>query len=116
MQEEYSKKKLQSEYYQSQEKECHLWLQGNIDPIKTSAIIQLMEQMVKTRVWKVLRGIAEGNDKCRLCGKYRMTDAHLLSGCSILAQQENHLRHNAAFIIIITAWCKKEGILTEEAE
>ena len=75
-----------------------------------------MEQMVETRVWKVLRGIAEGNDKCHLCGKYRETVAHLLSGCSILAQQEYLVRHNAALSIMITAWCKKEGILTEEAK
>ena len=114
MQEDYSKKKLQSEYYRNQEKECHIWLKGNVDPIKTAAIIQLMEQMVETKVWKVLRGIAEGDDKCRLCGKYRETVAHLLSGCSTLAQQEYLVRHNAALSIMITAWCKKEGLMSEE--
>ena len=30
---------------------------------KTASIIQLMEQMVKTKVWKVLRGINAGDDK-----------------------------------------------------
>ena len=81
---------------------------------KTASIIQLMEQMVETKVWKVLRGINAGDDKCRLCGKYRETVQHLLSGCTVLAQQEYLSRHNAALSIIITEWCKKEGLMSNE--
>ena len=76
---------------------------------RTASILLLMEKMVETKVWKVLRGLSNGDDKCRLCKEYRETVQHVLSGCKILAQQEYLSRHNAALSVIVTKWCKKEG-------
>ena len=45
---------------------------------------------------------------------YRETIHHILAGCTILAQQEYLSRHNAALSIIITEWCKKEGLMSEQ--
>ena len=110
----YKRKVMQSEVFSNQENECHLWLKGNLEPRKTASIMQLMEQMVETKVWKGLRGILVGNDKCRLCGMYRETVQHILAGCTILAQQEYLSRHNAALSIIITEWCKREGLMPDQ--
>ena len=110
----YRKKEFQSEIYFKQEKECHVWLKGNLNSVKTASILQLMEQMVETKVWKVLRGLNAGDDKCRLCKLYRETVQHVLSGCKMLAQQEYLSRHNAALSVIITEWCKKEGLMDEQ--
>ena len=112
--ENYKKKVLQSEVFSKQENECHLWLNGNLEPRKTASIIQLMEQMVETKVWKVLRGLTIGNEKCRLCGMYRETIHHILTGCTIIAQQQYLSRDNAALSIIITESCKKKGLMSEQ--
>ena len=70
-----------------------------------------MEQTVETKVWKVLRGLTDGDDKCRLCKEYRETVQHVLSGYKILGQQEYLSSHNAALSIIVTEWCKKEALM-----
>ena len=78
--EKYKQKQFQSETFSKQETECHMWLECNLDPRKTAAIVNLQEQMVKTKSWKVSRGIADGGDMCRLCGSFRETVHHLLAG------------------------------------
>ena len=36
----YSKKEMQSEIYKKQDKKCHIWLEQNLTPRKTSALCQ----------------------------------------------------------------------------
>ena len=56
--ENYSGKQMQSWMFRNQEPECSAWLNCNMDPRKTSSIINLQEQMVETRKWKAIRGLS----------------------------------------------------------
>ena len=51
--ESYKTKEQQSKVFRDQEQECHLWLTQKLHPCKTSAITDMLEQMVETRSWKV---------------------------------------------------------------
>ena len=113
--EKYKQKSFQSETFSKQEVECHMWLECNLDPRKTAAIVNLQEQMVETKAWKVSRGIADGGDMCRLCGSYRETVQHLLAGCQMLAGKEYLRRHNRALMVIAVAWAKKYELIDENA-
>ena len=88
-------------------------LEGNLDPRKTAAIVNLQEQMVETKLWKVSKGIADGRDMCRLCGSFRETVHHLLAGCQMLAGKEYLQRHNKALMVLAVAWAKKYEIIDE---
>ena len=111
--EKYKQKQFQSETFSKQETECHMWLESNLDPRKTAAIVNLQEQMVETKWWKVSRGIADGGDICRLCGSFRETFHHLLAGCQMLAGKEYLQRHNKALMVLAVAWAKKYEIIDE---
>ena len=111
--EKYKQKQFQSEAFSKQETECHMWLECNLDPRKTAAIVNLQEQMVETKSWKVSRGIADGGDMCRLCGSFRETIHHLLAGCQMLAGKEYLQRHNKALMVLAVAWAKKYEIIDE---
>ena len=80
-------KELQSEVPSRYSKDDYEWLKCNTDPRKTSSRFALQEQMIETRAWKKIRGLVV-DDKCRLCGEYRETVQHLLSGCKKLAGSE----------------------------
>ena len=56
---QYSKKEKLSEIYKTQGKKCDIWLDLNLRPRKTSAIMSMIEQMIETRVWKEFRGHTE---------------------------------------------------------
>ena len=43
---QYKQKELQSETYSKQDKECSKWLECNLNPRKTAAIVNVQEQMV----------------------------------------------------------------------
>ena len=62
--EKYEQKQFQSETFSKQETECHMWRECNLDPRKTAAIVNLQEQMVETKSWKVSRGIADRGETC----------------------------------------------------
>ena len=79
------------------------------------AIVNLQEQMVETKAWKVSIGISVGGDMCRLCGSYRETVQHLLAGCQTLAGKEYLRRHNRALMVIAVAWAKKYELIDESA-
>ena len=49
-----------------QDEKCNIWLEQNLTPRKTSAIMSMIEQMVETRTWKEVRGLTE-NSQWRLC-------------------------------------------------
>ena len=51
--EKYKQKQFQSETYRKQETECHMWLECNLDPRKTAAIVNLQEQLVETNHGKL---------------------------------------------------------------
>ena len=51
--EKYKQKSFQSETFSKQELECHMWLECNLDPKKTVAMVNLQEQMVKMKECKV---------------------------------------------------------------
>ena len=55
----YTTKEQQSQFYQEQEEECHVWLSQNLHGRKTSSIMTMLEQMVETKSWKVSRGLAQ---------------------------------------------------------
>ena len=59
----YSSKKLQSES-RMQTTDSFMWMQTGLNPEKTSSIIQMCEQMVKTKYWKKVRGLPTEDDKC----------------------------------------------------
>ena len=59
--------------------------------------VVLYEQPTSTKVYTVHKtGAEQGNVTCRLCGKSPGTLAHVLAGCSSLAQSKYLERHNAA--------------------
>ena len=58
----YTTKEQQSQFYQEQEEECHVWLSQNLHGRKTSSIMTMLEQMVETKSWKVSRGLAQDRD------------------------------------------------------
>ena len=67
--------------------------------------------MVESRAWKI-RGLIEDN-KCRLCGEYRETIQHLLSGCKKLAGSEYIKRHNNTLKVLAVKWAMEMGIMPE---
>ena len=91
--------------------ESHQWLKCNIDARKVSSIINMQEQMVKTRGWKVSRGLNVTTENCRLCDAYKETVMHILSGCKVLAGSDFLKRHNNALMVLIVEWAKQESLL-----
>ena len=63
--------------------------------------MELYEQLTPTKVYTVHKtGAAQGDVTCRLCGKSPETLAHVLAGCSALAQSKYLERHNAALKVL----------------
>ena len=77
-----------------------MWLKQSLDPRKTAAIVNMLEKMIETKVWKVARGLTCDNVKCRVCGEQEETVEHLLAGCKMLAGSEYTRRHNQALMIL----------------
>ena len=94
-----TQKRMQSEIPLGFDKDDHDWLKCNTDPRKTASIFTLQEQMIETKAWKKLRGLAD-EDKCRLCGAFRETVQHLLAGCKKLAGSEYVRRHDNALKVL----------------
>ena len=74
--EDYHQKEMQSEIYKKQDQKCNIWLEQNLTPRKTSAIMSMLEQLIETRARKAARGLTECC-KCRLCGEQKETVQHL---------------------------------------
>ena len=100
------RKEQQSQYYQEQENECHLWLSQNLHGRKTASIMTMLEQMVETRSWKAARGLIP-DGRCSVCQKRDETVEHRVNGCKVLANSEYLSRHNGALMIMIVAWAKE---------
>ena len=86
-------------------------LKQSLDPRKTAAIVNMMEKMIETRVWKVSRGLPCVNVKCRVCGEQKETVDHLLAGCKMLAPSEYIRRHNRALMIFAVQWAKEYKLI-----
>ncbi|XP_068708027.1 uncharacterized protein [Montipora foliosa] len=73
-------------------KECYTWLKGwKAAPTHTIAgTEELHQQLLTTKIY---------HQKCRMCGEKPECLAHVLSGCSVLAQTKYLSRHNAALKI-----------------
>ena len=84
---------MQSEIYKKQEKKCNIWLEQNLTPRKTSAIISMTGEMVETGAWKEVRDLTE-KSQCRLCQEQREIVQHLLAGWKILAGRKYLTRHS----------------------
>lgn len=110
---DYKKKAMQSQVFVRQENESPMWLNTNITPQKMAGIMDVLEQMVETRKWKVSRGIGGEDGKCRLCKKYDETVQHLLAGCEILAGAEYLRRHNNALMVLAVRWAVERGLLPD---
>ena len=82
---------------------CFDWLRDwTCAPTHTIAgVMELYEQLTPTKVYTVhKKGAAQGDVTCRLCGKFPETLAHVLAGCSALAQSKYLERHNAALKVL----------------
>ena len=111
--ENYKTKEQQSQFYQEQEDECHLWLKQNLSGRKTASIMTMLEQMVETRSWKAVRGLVQ-DKRCRVCHERDETIEHLVAGCKVLAKSEYLSRHNRALMIMAVAWCKEYSLVDQD--
>ena len=109
----YKTKVQQSQFYQEQEEECHLWLKQNLHGRKTSSIMTMLEQMVETRSWKAARGLTQ-DKRCRVCYKRDETIEHLVAGCKVLANKEYLSRHNRALMIMAVVWEKEYELVSKD--
>ena len=72
-------------------------------PIKTMAGLQeLYQQLPPTKLYasRKIKTHTDGDEKCRLCRKAQESVAHVVSGCSALAQTLYLTRHIAALKIL----------------
>ena len=104
--ENYKTKEQQSQFYQEQEDDCHLWLSQNLHRRKTSSIMTILEKMVETRLWKAARVLVQ-DERFRVCHKRDETIARLVAGCKVLANSKYLLRHYRALVIMAVAWAKE---------
>ena len=109
--ETYKTKEHQSQLYQEQEDECHLWLSQNLNGRKTSLIMKILEQMVETRSWKAARGLVQ-DGRCRVYHERDQTIEYLVAGCKVLANREYLSRHDRALMIMVFAWAKEYGLVS----
>jgi hypothetical protein len=111
---DYILKKMQSDVWKEQTEDTQDWLKRNLDPVKTASIINMQEQMVETRSWKISRALIDPSEKCRLCGEYNETVHHLVAGCKVLAGKDYLRRHNKALMIFAVQYSKLVGLITED--
>ena len=97
--EKYREKEMQSLIYKKQDKKCQIWLEQNLSPRKTAAIMSILEKMVETG-----------------CKEQRETVQHLLAGCKMLASSEYLARHNRALMVMAVAWAKEQNLLNQNVK
>ena len=81
-------------------KECYTWLKGwKAAPTHTvTGIEELHQQLLPTKIYHQKKSEVNTTDDimCRMCGEKPACLAHVLAGCSVLAQTKYLSRHNAA--------------------
>ena len=67
-----------------------------------SSYLQLYEQLLPTRLYnsRKTKTTDDPDARCRMCKKAQESVAHVVSGCSVLAQTKYLSRHNAALKIV----------------
>ena len=67
-----------------------------------AGIMELYEQLLPTRLYnsRKTKTTDDPDARCRMCGKAQESVAHVLSGCSVLAQTKYLSRHNSALKIL----------------
>ena len=109
----YRMKEQQSQFYQEQEEECHVWLSQNLHGRKTSSIMTMLEQMIEMKSWKVSRGLAQDR-RCRVYHERDETVEHIVAGCKVLANNEYLTRHNRTLMIMAVDWAKEYKLVGDE--
>ncbi|CAH3145439.1 unnamed protein product [Porites lobata] len=96
---------------------CFAWLKGWATcPTHTNAdMYELYEQLLPTKLYtkEKTQTSTDGEVLCRLCGKGAESVAHVLAGCSSLAQTKYLYRHNAALKILFFELLREHGLMEE---
>ena len=76
---------------------------------------ELYEQLLPTKLYtkEKTQTPTDGEVLCRLCGKVAESVAHVLAGCSSLAQTKYLYRHNAALKILFFELLREHGLIEE---
>ncbi|PFX16671.1 hypothetical protein AWC38_SpisGene19040 [Stylophora pistillata] len=79
---------------------------------KLAALEELYQQLLPTKVYSTRKAKTSGDSdvRCRLCGKGQESVAHVLAGCSALAQTAYLTRHNA-FKILFFELLRDRGLV-----
>ena len=95
--------------------ECFSWMtEWRAAPTHTIAgIMELYEQLLPTKLYnsRKTKTTDDPDDRCRLGGKAQESVAHVLSGCSVLAQTKYLSRHNAALKILFFELLKSHQLI-----
>ena len=111
--ETYKSKSFQSMVWSNQDERAFKWLDRNMMPEKVSAVMEVQEQMVETRLRIQETGRQVESVQCRLCGCQKETVQHWLAGCKILASRDYLKRHDDALKVFAVEWLKQEGLTNE---
>ena len=89
-------------------KENNTWLKkGNFKRETEFLLIIAQNNAIRTNHIKARIDKTQENSKCRLCGERDETINHIISECSILAQNQYDTRHNWVGKVILWEMCKK---------
>ena len=95
--------------------ECFSWMtEWRAAPMQTIAgIMELYEQLLPTKLYnsRKTKTTDDPDARCRMCGKAQESVAHVLSGCSVLAQTKYLSRHNAALKILFSELLKSYQLI-----
>ena len=98
------KLKIRVEDDELDKKRCYAWIsEWSECPTHTVAgMYELYEQMLPTKLYtgKKTKTTSPDDLLCRICGRCPESVAHVLAGCSALAQSKYLERHNAAFKVL----------------
>ena len=87
---------------------------GSVNKSTEGFVFAAQEQALQTN-WLKARITGESDDaRCRKCKKQDETVAHLVSGCSVLAQSDFKTRHDRMGLRVYWGLCKKYGVNCSE--
>ena len=96
---------------------CFAWLKGwaTCPTYTIAGMYESYEQLLPTKLYtrKKTQTSTDGEVLCRLCGKVAESVAHVLAGCSSLAQTKYLYRHNAALKILFFELLQEHGLKEE---